>query len=73
MALWLHPMVGRGDARRTPLEGHHDSLRKILEARIDQLPDLYRTVFVTLEDAFSFDRKRCDRVVARVLARARRS
>lgn len=90
-------------------------LRKILEAQIDRLPDLYRTAFVlhtleemstqavsqalqipeatvrtrcfrargllreglakdidtTLEDAFSFDGERCDRIVARVLAKAR--
>ena len=90
-------------------------LRKIIETRIDLLPDMYRTVFVlraleelsahevaqalqipeatvrtryfrarsllreglasdiemTLEDAFSFDGKRCDQIVALVLARAR--
>lgn len=88
-------------------------LRKLMEAHIDRLPDLYRTVFVlraveelsveeaslaleipeatirtryfrarsllreslnsdidiTLADAFSFDGKRCDRIVASVLAK----
>lgn len=90
-------------------------LRRVLEARIDRLPDDYRAVFVlraleelsvedtasaleipeatvrsrffrarallrdslareidvTLEDAFSFAGKRCDRLVANVLARMR--
>lgn len=88
-------------------------LREMIEAHIDLLPDMYRTVFVlraleemsareialaldmpeatvrirffrargllreslardidvTLEDAFSFDGRRCDRLVAAVLAR----
>jgi RNA polymerase sigma-70 factor (ECF subfamily) len=88
-------------------------LRTVVEARIDLLPDIFRTVFVmravedmsveevslaldipeatvrtryfrarsllreslakdidiTLEDAFSFDGARCDRIVANVLAR----
>lgn len=88
-------------------------LRKLMEAHIDRLPELYRTVFVlraveelsveeasvaleipeatirtryfrarsllreslnsdidiTLADAFSFDGKRCDRIVASVLAK----
>lgn len=104
------------DAAATPehqtLRGE---LRHILEQRIDQLPDAFRTVFVlravedmevpevalalgipeatvrtrffrarsllreglasaidiTLSDAFSFDGARCDRIVARVLAKAR--
>tara|TARA_R110000850_G_scaffold277143_1_gene423551 strand:+ start:39835 stop:40572 length:738 start_codon:yes stop_codon:yes gene_type:complete len=90
-------------------------LRKIIEAHIEQLPDLYRTVFVlraveelttqevalalkmpeatvriryhrarsllraslandidlTLDDAFSFDGARCDRIVNAVLARGK--
>lgn len=90
-------------------------LRRVLEARIDRLPDDYRAVFVlraleelsvedtaaaldipeatvrsrhfrarsllreslareidlTLEDAFGFDGERCDRTVAKVLARIR--
>jgi len=90
-------------------------LRKIIEARIDLLPDLYRTVFVlraieemtaqevalalkipeatvrtrffrarnllrtglasdidiTLDDAFSFDGKRCDRIASSVLAKGK--
>lgn len=90
-------------------------LRKILETRIDLLPDLYRTVFVlraieemsaqevalalkipeatvrirffrarnllrtslagdvdiTLDDAFSFDGERCDRIVSAVLAKGK--
>lgn len=90
-------------------------LRKILEVRIDRLPDIYRTVFVlcaveemttqevasalllpeatvrtrlarsrkilrvglandidiTLDDAFSFDGERCDRIVETVLAMGR--
>lgn len=90
-------------------------LRKIIEARIDLLPDLYRTVFVlraieemtaqevalalkipeatvrtrffrarnllrtslasdidiTLDDAFSFDGERCDRIVGTVLAKGK--
>ena len=94
------------DARR-------DEMRRILEMRIDALPDRCRTVFVlraleelsveetaaalqlpeadvrtryvrartllreslahdidrSLEEAFSFDGARCDRIVARVLAR----
>lgn len=91
-----------------------DEIRRILEARIDQLPDAYRTVFMlrgvqemsveevaqalqvpeatvrtrffrarslmreglandidmTLNDAFSFDGARCDRITASTLERA---
>ncbi|MEB2400117.1 RNA polymerase sigma factor [Parapusillimonas granuli] len=90
-------------------------LREIIEARIDLLPDMYRSIFVlraleemsaqevsqalqipeatvrtryfrarnllraglandidmSLEDAFSFDGERCDRIVAKVLSRIR--
>jgi len=52
--------------------------RRLIEARIDALPERLRTVFVlgvvmsadeAAASAFAFDGARCDRIVAAVLAR----
>jgi RNA polymerase sigma-70 factor (ECF subfamily) len=53
-------------------------MRRLLESRIDALPDAYRVVFmlrarlaceidIACADAFAFGGERCDRIVARVL------
>jgi RNA polymerase sigma-70 factor (ECF subfamily) len=104
------PMSNEADQER---DGRRDDVRRILEMRIDALPDRCRAVFVlraleelsvketaaalqlpeaavrkryfrarallreslardidrSLEEAFSFDGARCDRIVARVLER----
>lgn len=109
----LEPQMQARDADQPDAEAMRTQMRQLIEARIDQLPDAFRTVFMlraveemsveevaaalgipeatvrtrffrarsqlreglsrdvdlAVEDAFSFAGQRCDRIVARVLAR----
>jgi DNA-directed RNA polymerase specialized sigma24 family protein len=51
-----------------------DEIRRLLEAKIDALPEALRIAFMLraleqLDQAFAFDGERCDRIVAKVLQR----